>query len=193
MNVIPLNLTQHLDYIEKNNYKNVVDSIIGDMLMNKVKLVEGILKVNINNVVFNLIHEWYEIAVSLKKNEENEKNNLKNIIVYRGVYDMKETEENILQPIPFSTSLLISSCYNWIENRDNSFIMKIHIPIKNLFTFIGNKNEGYEIVLSAGFLKKRMDKNNEISETYDNKKIIEYDFESIDFLEMKNIIKNLNS
>ncbi len=192
MNVVDLDLTQHLDYIEKNNYQNVVDSIIGDMLMNKVKLVEGKLKVNINDLVFKLIQEWYEIAISLKKYRKNDEND---IIVYRGVYDMKETEENILQPIPFSTSLLISSCYNWIENRDNSFIMKIHIPSENLFTFIGNKNEGYEIVLSAGFLKKRsIKKNNELSENYyNNKKIIEYDFETIDFLEMKNIIKNLKT
>jgi hypothetical protein len=192
MNVVPLNLTQHLEYIEENNYQNVVDSIIGDMLMNKVKLVEGKLKVNINDVVMKLIQKWYEIAISLKKYSKKEKNE---IIVYRGVYDMEETEENILQPIPFSTSLLISSCYNWIENRDNSFIMKIRIPVENLFTFIGNKNEGYEIVLSAGFLKKRLNKkNNEISENYyNNKKIIEYDFETIDFLEMKNIIKNLKT
>ncbi len=184
MNDLILNLSQHLEYIKKNNYENVVESIVGDMLMNKVKLVNQKLKVNINEKILNLIQEWYYLAKNLQNISSS-----KYITVYRGVYDMSE-EETIIQPIPFSTSLLISACYDWIENRENSFIMKINLPLNSLYTMLGNKNEGWETILSSGFLRK---KNKNSLNFYNNKKIIEYDFESIDFLEMKNLIKKLNS
>lgn len=193
MNDLILNLSQHLEYIKKNNYENVVESIVGDMLMNKVKLVNQKLKVNINEKILNLIQEWYYLAKNLQNISSS-----KYITVYRGVYDMSE-EETIIQPIPFSTSLLISACYDWIENRENSFIMKINVPLDSLYTMLGNKNEGWETILSSGFLRKKKEEKQKNKKSknsmnfYNNKKIIEYDFESIDFLEMKNLIKKLNS
>ena len=159
----------HAQIISQNKYNNLRESIISDIFMNRIKIIDNKLFVNINNIVSNLIEEWYELANLIKQYNEN-------IIVYRGVYNMNKDDDNIYHPIPFSTCLDQDYSYQWIEEYPNSFIMKIKVSQENLYTLINNEKEGNEIILSAGYLKKI----NSFCHNYKNKNVVEYEFKGID-------------
>ena len=57
----------HITYIKSNDeFYNVIDSIIGDMFMGRVKFVDNKLEINIPNVVFHFIEKWYILSDRLK-------------------------------------------------------------------------------------------------------------------------------
>ena len=139
----------HIMNIEQNNmYKNVVDMIIGDVLMGKVKkLNDGTLQlVNMTDTVKNLIQNWIIMANEIKKYNEY------SFSVYRGVSNMDDNDI-IFQPIPFSTCVEFDNALNWIYD-DISFIMKINIKVGDLYTFTGNICEGREVVIGKCNLRK---------------------------------------
>ena len=112
-------------------YSNEKDEICVRTLSNNVKL---------------LIKEWYLFAEYLSSFQRA------NITVYRGVKNMNPYMNHI-QPIPFSTCLEFNNAVDWIiPNNSRSFIMSIKVSHIVKYTFIGNLDEGNEVVLPAGIL-----------------------------------------
>lgn len=154
----------HINIIKKNPiFKTIIDKIIDDMLMNKVSYNEESKKIilHINNSIMTLILDWYKMTNLLPSFE---------LIVYRGVRNMCSTNNIILQPIPFSTSIEENNAYDWINKEDisTSFIMKINVSNKTKFSVTGNMGEGNEVILPAGclhFVEKNF-KNNIKFNTY---------------------------
>jgi len=139
----------HTMNIDKNNmYMNIVEMIIGDVLMGKIKKLEdGSLQlINMTDTVDSLIENWYVMADELKKYNQSA------FSVYRGVSNM-EDNDIIFQPIPFSTCVEFDNALNWIYD-DKSFIMKINLKIEDLYTFTGNILEGREVIIGGCNLKK---------------------------------------
>jgi len=155
------------------SYKNVSECIISDMLMNRVKKENDIIYVNLNNITINLIKEWYKLSEIVKYYNTF-------LTVYRGVYKIDQTQNVIIQPIPFSTCIEYSFAKDWINECNFSYIMKINIPEFTPYTFIDNINEGNEVILPAGFLSK-------ISE---NQHFVEYNFMSLSYEEMNILLHN---
>jgi len=138
----------HIKNIAQNNTSiNTIEMIIGDVLMGKIKKLDYriIQMVNMTDAVNNLIENWYVMANELKIY-----NNYA-FSVYRGVSNM-DNLDIIFQPIPFSTCIEFDNAINWVY--DNGFIMKINIKVGDLYTFIGNKYEGNEVILGKCHLKK---------------------------------------
>jgi len=138
----------HITNIEQNNmYINVVEMIIGDVLMGKIKKTEdgSIQLINMTDIVTSLIEDWYIMAKELKKYNDY------CFSVYRGVSNM-EDDNTIVQPLPFSACLEFDNALNWVY--DNGFIMKINIKIGDLYTFTGNTYEGREVIISPCKLEK---------------------------------------
>ena len=162
----------HTECIDNSiNYINIVESIIGDMLMNRVKFSNNKMILNLNPRCMDLIENWYSFAEHVKKY------NTVDMIVYRGVYNMNKNSKYILQPIPFSSCICSNYAKEWISNYDSSFTMKIHIKKNTLYTYLGNINEGNEVVLSAGLLIKK-------DKTSDENDFVEYDFISYNLDDM---------
>jgi len=139
----------HIMNIDKNNmYMNVVEMIIGDVLMGKIKKSDdGCLQlVNMTESVNNLIENWYIMANDLQKYNKHY------FSVYRGVSNMDD-EDIIVQPVPFSTCIEFDNALNWVYD-DKSFIMKINIKVGDLYTFTGNTHEGREVVIRGCCLIK---------------------------------------
>lgn len=138
----------HITNIEKNStYMSVIEMIIGDVLMGKVKkTADGSLKLfNITPVVERLIDNWSIMANDLKQYNDCCFN------VYRGVSNMEDTDI-IVQPLPFSTCIDYENARNWVYT--DGFIMDINIKVGDLYTFTGNEYEGREVVLAPCTLKK---------------------------------------
>ena len=165
----------HKDYIYKSTeYLKTTDDIIGDMLMNRVKQINGKLTLNLNNIVYNIIEKWYNLSEELKKYNTP-------ITLYRGVRYSKN-DKIIVQPIPFSTCVEYEYAKDWIYN--NGYIMKINVKDETPYTFIDNINEGDEVVLPSGYLHQIKSMNNE--------NIIEYDFVPLNYNEMMKLHKELS-
>ena len=165
---------KHAIEIQKSHiYIDVVSSIINDMLMGRVYVENEKIYLKLNERICQLISDWYDLSGKLSVY------NNKNIVVYRGVFNMTISKNKILQPIPFSTCIDFDNSLNWINPKDpNSFIMKININSGCEYTYTCNLNEGNEVVLPAGFLTKI----NEFKEKECN--IFEYDFEPFTYLQM---------
>lgn len=127
--------------------EEVNDDIIGDILMDKVKVnEEGKLIVNINDYAKHTIDSWYYHASNLIDINEA-------IVVYRGVKFM-DRYTNIYQPIPFSTCMCKDNASLWtIENDKRSFIMKINVKCHATYMRTENDSEGDEVILPSGTLK----------------------------------------
>ena len=139
---------EHVANIRKNiMYTNIVEMIISDILMGKIKkTTDGELQiVNITDTVKELIENWNIMANQLKKY-----NNC-SFTVFRGVGNMDDTDI-INQPFPFSTCIEFDNALNWVH--DNGFVMKINIEVGSLYTFTGNAIEGREVIIAACKLKK---------------------------------------
>ena len=55
---------KHYIYLNTSEtYKDVTESIIGDMLMGRVRKENNIIYVNLNKVTINLIKEWYKLNI----------------------------------------------------------------------------------------------------------------------------------
>ena len=148
---------QHVFEIKKNkNFLYVSDCIIGDMLMGKITFTNNKIEIFLTESISNLIKEWKLMSLYLSKfNQE--------IIVFRGVRKMQPLDR-IEQPIPFSTCIEYENAELWTNN--DGFIMKIFVSNNINYTFLDNKDEGYEVILPPGFLIKKNQQNN----------YIEYDF-----------------
>jgi hypothetical protein len=165
---------KHYIYLKTSETYNVVtESIIGDMLMGRVKKENDIICVNLNKIMINLIKEWYKLSEIIKGYNIP-------ITVYRGVYNIDKTQSVIIQPIPFSTCIEYSFAKEWINESYVSYVMKINIPQFTPYTFINNINEGNEVILPAGFLSK-INENNDF---------IEYNFMSLNYEEMNMLLCN---
>jgi hypothetical protein len=165
---------KHYIYLKTSKtYNDVTESIIGDMLMGRVRKENDIIYVNLNKVTINLIKEWYKLSEIVKHYNIP-------ITVYRGVYNVDKTKKVIVQPIPFSTCVEYSFAKDWINESDLGYVMKINIPQFTPYTFINNINEGNEVILPAGFLSK-------INENDD---FIEYNFISLNYQEMNILLRN---
>ena len=139
---------EHVTNIKKNTiYTNIVEMIINDILMGKIKKTEdGELQlINITDTVKELIEDWNIMASQLKKY------NNYSFIVYRGVSNMDDTDI-INQPLPFSTCVEFNNALNWVHS--NGFVMKINIKVGDLYTFTGNTTEGREVIISPCKLEK---------------------------------------
>jgi len=131
---------------EQPFFIEIINNIIGDMLMNKVQIVDDKLQVDIIPITLNLIYDWYFLAIMLNKSQKCD------LIVYRGVKRM-QCNVSIYQPIPFSTCIDYNNSLNWIiEDNEFSFIMEIEVQSDCLYTFTGNFEEGNEVILPAGYL-----------------------------------------
>jgi len=171
----------HINIINSNpHFLDIINNIIGDMLMGRVRFDEKKqqLSLHINNYILNLITNWYNMIAYLPPFE---------LSVYRGVKNMCSKQKIILQPIPFSTSIDKNNAYEWINiNDNNSFIMKINVNKSTRFSVTGNYAEGNEVVLPAGYLKM-------VDITLKNKtKIVSYIFIPFTLEEMILNFKNLN-
>ena len=164
---------KHYIYLKSSEtYKIVTECIIGDMLMNRVKKENNVIRVILSKITLNLIKDWYKVSESVKNHNPF-------ITVYRGVYNIDKTQSVIIQPIPFSTCIEFSFAKDWINDCNFSYVMKINIPQFTPYTFINNINEGNEVILPAGFLSKKDE----------NQHFIEYNFMSLSYEEM-NILHN---
>jgi len=133
----------HITYIKSNHeFYNVIDSIIGDMFMGRVKFVDNNLEINIPNIVFHLIEKWYILSDRLKSY------NVSPLVLYRGMSNL-EILDTIIQPIPFSTCIEYNNATLW---SNNGFVMKINVKAHVGYTYTGNLNEGNEVILPAGYL-----------------------------------------
>jgi hypothetical protein len=166
---------KHYIYLKTSKtYNDVTESIIGDMLMGRVRKENDIIYVNLNKVTINLIKEWYKLSEIIKGYNIP-------ITVYRGVYNVDKTQKVIIQPIPFSTCIEFSFAKEWInESNIENYVMKINIPQFTPYTFINNINEGNEVILPAGLLTK-------INE---NENFVEYNFMSLSYEEMDILLRN---
>jgi hypothetical protein len=165
---------KHYIYLNTSEtYKDVTESIIGDMLMGRVKKENNIIYVILNKVTINLIKEWYKLSEIIKHYNPC-------LTVYRGVYNLDKTQRMVIQPIPFSTCIEYSFAKEWINESNIGYVMKINIPQFTPYTFINNINEGNEVILPAGFLSK-------INENDD---FIEYNFMSLNYEEMNILLRN---
>lgn len=166
---------KHYIYLNKyESYKDVTESIIGDMLMGRVKKENNIIHVILNKVTINLIKEWYKLSEIIKHYNTF-------LTVYRGVYNVDKTQRVIIQPIPFSTCVEYDFAKEWIiESNLVSYVMKINIPQFTPYTFINNINEGNEVILPAGFLSKIREHEN----------FVEYNFMSLNYEEMNTLLRN---
>lgn len=126
-------------------FQRIVDNIIGDMLMNKVQMINGKLQVELPIVTKNLIYDWYFLAMMLNNYDKCD------LIVYRGVKKMQHSFF-IYQPIPFSTCIEFSNSLNWVNEERDSYVMEIEVNQSCLYTFTGNFAEGNEVILPAGYL-----------------------------------------
>ena len=137
----------HIKIIREHTFfLEIVNNIIGDMLMDKVHIIDEKLNVDILPVTLNLIYDWYFLAILLNKSNKCD------LIVYRGVKRMS-CKDVIYQPIPFSTCIDFDNSLNWIiEDDDCSFVMEIEVKRDCLYTFSGNFEEGNEVILPAGYL-----------------------------------------
>ncbi|NBP57535.1 hypothetical protein EBU71_13565 [bacterium] len=141
----------HISFINRHKrFKGIANDIIGDMLMGKVTLIDNnMLSVNLNARAKSLIREWYIMASFLHRKFKSKKSDL---TVFRGVKNMAP-HRNHYQPIPFSCCMNLSTAKEWIiPDKDNSFVMIIKVPKETLYTFIGNLEEGNEVILPAGSL-----------------------------------------
>ena len=170
----------HINLIRKSDYYiEIIDSIIGDMLMDKIYIKNDQMYLKINKRVLDLISGWYDLSSKLLIY------NTDNITVYRGVSFMDISNNKIVQPIPFSSCIDFENALNWIHPDDlNSFIMKINIKSGISYTYTGNLNEGNEVVLPAGILTKV----NVISCN-----IVEYDFEPFTYSQMIENFDKINT
>ena len=155
---------------------DIFNNIIGDMLMNKVHLIDEKLYVDIRPVTLNLIYDWYFFAMLVNKSTKCD------LVVYRGVKRMK-CNNVIYQPIPFSTCIDYNNSLNWIiEDDEYSFVMEIEVKRDCLYTFSGNYEEGNEVILPAGYLMyKKMNMKGKI-------KVITFIFIEVAFADMVNFL-----
>ena len=167
--------TRHTDLIRNSEYySKIIDSIIGDMLMDKISVKKGKIYLTINKRILDLIHGWYDLSSKIVIYNTN------NITVYRGVSNMDITYDKIVQPIPFSSCIDFDNSLNWIHIKNpNSFIMKINIKSGVGYTYTGNLDEGNEVVLPAGILLKK-----NIIE-YLEYNVVVYDFEPYTYSQME--------
>ena len=165
---------KHYIYLNTSEtYKDVTESIIGDMMMGRVRKENNIIYVILNKATINLIKEWYKLSEIIKHYNPC-------LTVYRGVYNIDKTQRVVIQPIPFSTCIEYSFAKEWIVESNIGYVMKINIPRFTSYTFINNINEGNEVILPAGFLSK-------INENDD---FIEYNFMSLNYEEMNMLLRN---
>ena len=148
--------SKHLSVINQSeNNCDIINCIIGDMLMGKVQKYNNTIFLSINANVLNLIKRWYILLNSVFSfNSLFYK--IDHFFVYRGINlnEFLSVNENIVHPIPFSTCLDYNNSLLWInESRAHSYILKIKITKKTPFIFTGNKDEGNEVILPAGSLK----------------------------------------
>lgn len=155
------------------SYKNVSECILNDMLMNRVRKENGVIRVVLNNITINLIKEWYKLSEIVKYYNTF-------LTVYRGVYNIDKMQSVIIQPIPFSTCVEYSFAKDWINDCNFSYVMKINIPPFTPYTFNNNINEGNEVILPAGFLSKKSE----------NQHFVEYNFMSLNYKEMNILLQN---
>lgn len=126
-------------------YEEVKERVIGDVLMGKIKNNK---LVSITPFVNQTILYFYETAQ--KMNEEIFFSGGCSYVVYRGIKNIKPNNNQIVQPIPFSTSLEKENAKNWAS--DDCCILNISVPVNTHFLCIDNPNEGKEIVLPAGII-----------------------------------------
>ena len=148
--------SKHLSIINRSeNNSDIINCIIGDMLMGKVQKYNNTIFLSLNANVLNLIKRFY-ILLNNTFSFNNSFFNIDHFFVYRGI-NMNETlivNENIIHPIPFSTCLDYNNSLLWINrSRKHSYILKIKISKKTPFIFTGNEDEGDEVILPAGRLK----------------------------------------
>lgn len=166
----------HNNYITSSStYLYIIDAIIGDMLMNRVKInSNNKLEISLTDSVLYIIEYWYELSEKLKTHNIP-------LTVYRGINYVRKDNDCIMQPIPFSTCVDYDVASEWVYNTESGFVMKINILGDVGYTFTDNMNEGNEVILPAGYLHKtNIDVENNI---------IEYDFMPLNYNEMKEEIK----
>lgn len=147
----------HLSIINKTkNNTDIINCIIGDMLMGKVTSCNKTIFLTINKNVLSLIKKWYELSRSILTSNFNYSSYFENFTVYRGINlnEPLRLNEHLIHPIPFSTCLDYNNSLLWLNNNYNhSYVLKITICKNIPFTFTGNLDEGNEIILPAGKLK----------------------------------------
>lgn len=145
----------HLSIINKTkNNMDIINCIVGDMLMGKVTRYNNTIFLTMNKNVLSLIKKWYELSMSIFA--YNCKSCFDNFVVYRGINlnEPLRLNEHLIHPIPFSTCLDYNNSLLWLNNNYNhSYVLKITICKNIPFTFTGNLDEGNEIILPAGKLK----------------------------------------
>ena len=143
------NICKYHTLISKKKYLYVVDCIMGDVLMGKVSKKNEIIHVILNKMILEVIKKWYDFSSHVKI--YNSKHRF--FFVYRGFKSSQTIgKNNILpHPIPFSTCMDYNNAIIWTDD-EKSYVLKIKITCEIPFTFIGNINEGNEVIISAGKL-----------------------------------------
>ena len=180
----------HLSIINKTkNNTDIIDCIIGDMLMGKVTSCNKTIFLTINKNVLSLIKKWYQLSRSIFTSNCNLPF-FDSFVVYRGINlnEPLRLNEYLIHPIPFSTCLDYNNSLLWLNNSyNNSYVLKITICKNIPFTFTGNLDEGNEIILPAGKLKIK----NIISNG--NSNVVECELLHYSYKEMKERFKEIET
>ena len=131
--------------LKDEKYKNLSNNIIDDMLMGLNKFSKEVLVNKLTILQKNLIEDYYYIAEKLNNIYSNDK-----FIVYKGVYGIEYIIEEFI--VPFSTAIDVEKVLHWTD--DKKTIYKILVPRNTMFVCIDNTNEGREVVLPSGKIKK---------------------------------------
>jgi hypothetical protein len=135
------------------NYNMFMNDIIDDILMGKISSVENkIIIKGFNKKVIDTIKLFYKLADTLAElypTDDDEKY----YTVYRRM-NFEFTNDTLIQPIPFSTSIVYEYIKNQCAYAGTKYIYIIDFLKNTRFVSIDNENEGKEIILPACLLKK---------------------------------------
>jgi hypothetical protein len=191
----------HLSIINKTkNNIDIINCIIGDMLMGKVTSCNKTIFLTINKNVLSLIKKWYQLSRSIQAsncNLLNYNSRFENFVVYRGINlnEPLNLNEHLIHPIPFSTCLDYNNSLLWLNNNYNhSYVLKITICKNIPFTFTGNLFEGNEIILPAGKLKiKSINDDNINNNINSDVVVVECELIHYSYKEMKERFKEIET
>lgn len=152
---------------DEDLYQEIVESIVGDMLMGKVKGKNIILERNVDNLIrdfYTLANKYYDMCHFVSGCDS--------YVLYRGTdRDYNPHGTFVVYPIPFSTSIDEGNTRDWVNKGDACCVWRIRVPLSTRLLALKNDPEGREVVLPAGVLMKT-----NFGETYDGIKIIDCDF-----------------
>ena len=135
------------------NYNMFMNDIINDILMGKISSVENkIIIKGVNKKVIDTIKLFYKLAATLADLHATDDDE-GYYRVYRRM-NFEFTDDTLIQPIPFSTSIVYEYIKSQCEYEGTKYIYIIDFLKNTHFVSIDNDNEGKEIILPACLLKK---------------------------------------